>query len=854
MGDQQPRPEQMASRPQGQRTDSVSEDHDVAGRSSEEVSRLLRDLRNRQTELELQNTEMAERSVECEAMFDSMAEAVIFADTSRRIRVINPAAARLWGYTPDELIGRTTACLYESEADFERQGEVCFHVGEPFAKHVFEMRYRRKNGSTFLAETIGTQVRDADGKAIGLLGVHRDITAQREAEETLRNEQAFTETALNTIQDLFYVFDTNGKILRWNRRVCEVTGYSDEEVAAMSPSDFFPSEDAKPVEESVETVYRDGHGSLVASVRAKDGRLMPFEFMGSSLVDSEGETIGFCGVGRSLSESEEAIAALEASETNYREVFNATNDAFFIHDMKTGRILDVNAATCRMYGVTPEEARELDVLDFSSGEPGYTQEDARRNIVEAVRKDKSVFEWHAKKKTGELFWVEVSLQRAVIGGQQRILAVVRDITERKEADAELEENLRKLSNALQIAKLGYWEYDVASNLFTFDDQFYALFRTTAEEVGGYTMTPEEYSRKFLHPDDVFIVADETRRAIETTDPGYSSQLEHRIIFADGQPGYIAVRFFIVKDEKGRTVKTYGANQDITDRKQAEEALRRAHEELETRVQDRTKELVTVNVRLRREIAERQRSEQRERELQSELAHVGRLTTMGEMASGLAHELNQPLAAIILQSEVIARLTRAGDKGVPDEVLKSIRFIVDQSHRAGDLIRRMREFVRHTAPRRVVVTISAVVDEVLPLAERDLREAGIALELEIEGRSLNILADKVQLQQVLLNLIRNAIEAMETTNVRQRRLCVRTRTREQMLEVSVRDAGCGIPPEKSDRVEELFGAFFSTKAEGLGMGLAISRSIVESHGGRIWVEPNPDRGTTFTFTVPLATEG
>ena len=148
-------------------------------------------------------------------------------------------------------------------------------------------------------------------------------------------------------------------------------------------------------------------------------------------------------------------------------------------------------------------------------------------------------------------------------GAQRDLAVQNELLRISET---------QLSNALKMARAGHWEYDVTNDRFTFNDNFYRIFHTTAEAVGGYTMTSAEYARRFVYPDDMPIVSAEVKEAIETNDPDYRREFEHRIVYADGKPGYIAVRIFIVKDEHGRTIKTYGVNQDITERKRDELAL------------------------------------------------------------------------------------------------------------------------------------------------------------------------------------------------------------------------------------------------------------------------------------------
>ena len=168
--------------------------------------------------------------------------------------------------------------------------------------------------------------------------------------------------------------------------------------------------------------------------------------------------------------------------------------------------------------------------------------------------------------------------------RQRILNLEQCESRRKQAEEELNANKRQLSNALEMAHLGHWEYYIATDLFTFNDQFYKIFRNAVDQVGGYTMHSAEYAHRFVHPDDSDIVGEEIWNAIETTDPHFNRQIEHRILYADGTVGYITVRFFIVKDSHSRTVKIYGVNQDITERKQTEIERERLITELQSAIE------------------------------------------------------------------------------------------------------------------------------------------------------------------------------------------------------------------------------------------------------------------------------
>jgi len=249
----------------------------------------------------------------------------------------------------------------------------------------------------------------------------------------------------------------------------------------------------------------------------------------------------------------------------------------------------------------------------------------------------------------------------------------------------------------------------------------------------------------------------------------------------------------------------------------------------------------------REAYERRRAEEQAREHQAALAHVARVTTMGEIAAQMAHELNQPLAAIVSYAGGCIRRMRGGTER-PGEILEALDQISEQAVRASEILKRLRAFVRKGEPRRERIRINEVVQNAIHFAEVEAKDYGVAVRFE-PASVPEVRADPIQLEQVVLNLVRNGFEAIREANGPNKELVIRTALDNGNVQVAVRDNGTGIAAEIA---ETLFEPFATTKANGLGMGLSISRSIVESHGGRLWATANPGSGTTFHFTLPIAT--
>jgi C4-dicarboxylate-specific signal transduction histidine kinase len=279
------------------------------------------------------------------------------------------------------------------------------------------------------------------------------------------------------------------------------------------------------------------------------------------------------------------------------------------------------------------------------------------------------------------------------------------------------------------------------------------------------------------------------------------------------------------------------------RKHAEQALREARDELELRVQERTAELRQANEVLR------ERGEALQK-VQTELAHVTRVMTLGELTASIAHEVNQPLAAIVTNGNACLRWLGGATPNLL-EGRQAVERIIKDSYRASEVISRIRTLVKKTPPRNDWLDVNESIVEVLALAQNEANRNSVSLQQQLAPDLPRVRGDKVQLQQVILNLIINGLEAIAKSKDGVRELSVSSGVDEKNnVIVAVRDSGEGLDTANLDRV---FDAFFTTKADGMGMGLAISRTIIESHGGRLWAGPNSPKGAVFQFTLPAGTE-
>jgi two-component system sensor kinase FixL len=324
-------------------------------------------------------------------------------------------------------------------------------------------------------------------------------------------------------------------------------------------------------------------------------------------------------------------------------------------------------------------------------------------------------------------------------------------------------------------------------------------------------------------------------------------LECRYYGIEDKVHWVIMNAVAMRNQSREVIGYLGTILDITDRREAEIRLQEAYEDLERRVEERTSELTSTNLKLQREIAERNRAAEQLQQQQSQLTHFSRLSTMGQMAAGLAHEVNQPLYAISNYARGMLLRLETGVR--PDsEMREALDHIACEAERAGEILRRVRTFSRRQPADSAYISLDELVQDALRLTAFEARQRSVLVEGVLRTKAIKTVCDPIQIQQVLVNLIRNGFEAIDALSPITRLVTIETLVKDNDVECAITDSGAGVPPGDHDRI---FDPFFTTKPQGLGMGLPISRSLIESLGGKLWVERRALGGATFRFTIPRA---
>ncbi len=530
------------------------------------------------------------------------------------------------------------------------------------------------------------------------------------------------------------------------------------------------------------------------------------------------------------------------SERNYREIFNSTNEAIFIHDADDWQILDVNDVMLRMYGYeSKEEVLKLSVNDISVSNHQFSEKKAREMIRKAVEEGPQIFNWLSKKKNGDIFHSEISLNSSMIGGQGRVMAVLRDVSERRKSEHALKESETRYQTIFEA---------FSEIILILDLKGKIIFANKAlEEITG--ITPADYSNPFMdaniHPDDKELVMDEINKLLSGKET-HSPIIENRFVDTKGNTLWFS----------GTISKVYLNNQlhlqiitrDITDKKHAEEQLEKYRNHLEHLVQERTEELeatneelIVANDELINHREELEATLHKLQKTQKQLIQSEKMASLGVLAAGIAHELNNPLNFIKGGTTALTYFLEENIEQTPD-IAKLVEVINEGVSRATLIVSGLNHYSRKNDQDLEESDIHKVIENCLMILHNMTNER-ISIEKIYTDQPFIMKCNEGKIHQALLNVLVNAVQAIEDKGT----ITIQTQQTEQSLHISITDTGIGI---SHNNIPKILDPFFTTKepGKGTGLGLFITHSIIEEHEGKMEFESEPGKGTKIHITFSL----
>jgi PAS domain S-box-containing protein len=783
-----------------------------------------------------------------DTLFESAEDAIFLMDGLYFVDC-NPATLRMFGCrTKEDIIGRTPFSIspslqpggVSSPKEAERLVAAAM-AGEP--QH-FEWRHRKFDGTEFAVEV--TLHRCLVGGATFLVAVVRDITRRKRAEAALIQEKQFSERLIESLPGAFYLYDSNLRLRRWNKNHETGMGYSAEELLGKGIGEWQPNDEyrRRVVEAARRALQQGGEMEVLETeLRYKDGSIVPYLVTGTRIDSPEGPMLA--GVGLNISARVQAQKALAASERKYREVFNATNDAFFIHD-QWGRILEVNERACAMFGFDVQHALRLSIGEVSSGAPPYSQREAEAKIQCAIFEGPQVFDWRSKTVTGNLFWSEVALRVFWIEGEVRVIASVRDITDRKLAalqQARMEAQAKFLAESSKL---------LASSL-DYTTTLKSVVRLSVQSVADLCVV------LLLEHGRIYIAE------IEHSDPGKHGIVELLRLKYRPRPDLPTSVERVIQTRKAQLIP------EVTDEALRENTSDDEHFDLVRQLNPKSAMLVPLilgdevsgvmaflasdarhydadDLTFAEEIARHAAIAIHNARLYTDAQHA--IQARDEVFRMVSHDLRNPVNNIQMSANLLATAS------LPDEGRQGVLRMIDRtSRRMNRLIEDLITAGRIREGRQIPLNIdrvdpAAVTDEVCALFGSQAQAKSIDLRCNKPATIPAIEADRDRIFQVLMNLLDNAIKfTPEGGNI-----ILSCEVRDGEVLFAVKDTGPGINPTD---MHKMFDPFWQAKPGahfGSGLGLAIAKAIVEQHNGRIWADSTPNAGTTVFFTVPQADIG
>jgi len=666
-----------------------------------------------------------------------------------------------------------------------------------------EHRCRRADGVYRWFQVRGLPVRDTENKVTAWYLLLTDIDDRKKAEEALQSSERNLRLMINVIPTVIAVLRTDGSMQYANQTALDYTGLTLEDVQKEnSRSRIFHPEDVKRLrEERREALTHAVPFENEQRVLGKDGRYRWFLIRYSPLLDEQGRIDRWYVAATDIHDRKRAEEALRQSEERARLMVDSIDGQIMTATPK-GEVEFVNQQVLDYFGKNLDELKDWRTNNAIHPDDLPSALALWMHSVETGNPYQ--FDERLRRADGAYRWFRVR-GRCVADAQGHVVrwyVLLTDIDEGKRAEAQVEQAYLRLAEAQRLSKTGSFITDLLADDHNWSEETFRIF-----EFDPATKVTVQMIRDMIHPEDLPSFDAMIARAMTGVDVDFV----FRIVTSRSAVKHIRGMARVIEQVAGRPL-FIGALQDITESKITEEALNRAR---------------------------------------SELAHVARITTLNALTASVAHEINQPLASLITNASICLRRLNADPPNV-DGARETVMRTIRDGNRASDVITRLRTLYTKKEFAMEPVDLNAATQEVIALSLSDLQRNRVILKSELADGLPLVNGDRVQLQQVILNLVRNASDAMGSVDDRPRELFITTEEEDgDRVRFSVKDAGRGFTGEAADK---LFQAFYTTKNDGMGIGLHVSQSIIEAHHGRLWATANDGPGVTFSFAIPCRPEG
>ncbi|MEA3003917.1 MAG: two-component system, LuxR family, sensor kinase FixL [Sphingomonadales bacterium] len=702
-----------------------------------------------------------------------------------------------------------------------------------------ELRVRPSQG---VIRWISVRGRPRHGGAGSIIGISHDITERKKREEALRAHEKWLAAILDQVPGALGLFDKDGRLLL---RGGPLGRMWDDIIPSLRPGPArrwraFDSDGALlPA-----TAYPGARALRGETVTpgtdflhlAEDGTETWFRISAAPFRDEAGQIAGAVAILEDVNQEKQAEERLRQSEARLETAADLVGLGWYQWSADCSNFV-LDARTRALWGLSPDAPVGLgSAISAVHPEDRHLLRDVRSAAHDPASGGYEVEYRVIGIEDGVERWVRARGRPFCERGKTKaFIGAVLDITGQKQTERALRENQARLQAAADLVKLGLYSWDPATNEVRWDAAVKSMWGIPPDGAVDW-----EIMRGLINAEDLPRVDAAIAGCIRPEGDGIYD-IEYRVTGQDGVERWIATRGQ-TRFEDSRPVSFLGVAIDVTARKSVESRL-------EQLVRERSSELANTHASLAAEMKQRQDMSERLDRLQEELFHAARLSVAGEMAATIAHELSQPLSAVVNSVNAIRRLLVSRAAGAPLQVRELIEDAGAQAERAHQIVRRLRRFIRRGSPDPLPELVRPLVEEAVAFAMTGPESLGVSASCYFDPAVSTILADRVAIQQVISNLVRNSLQAMK--GGRRRELTIATHGRpDGMVEIAVTDSGSGV--EEGFR-KNLFQAFQSTKAGGMGLGLSICRSIVEAHGGRLEYQATDGEGATFSFTIPQAGE-